>query len=78
VQPPEPEVRLARSQVQPATTPVVRIERHEFKEMLGEAGFTGIRVTSDWQDNCAPGPGNEDWTFHDLPRHSPVICRAVV
>jgi hypothetical protein len=26
VQPPEPEVRLARSQVQPATTPVVRID----------------------------------------------------
>jgi SAM-dependent methyltransferase len=37
---------------------------HEFKEMLAEAGFTGIRVTADWQDNCAPGPGNEDWTFH--------------
>jgi hypothetical protein len=36
----------------------------EFGELLAEAGFSDIAVTGDYQDACAPGPGNEVWTFH--------------
>jgi len=35
----------------------------EFEGLLWEAGFSGIAVTGDYQDTCAPGPGNEVWTF---------------
>jgi SAM-dependent methyltransferase len=35
----------------------------EFGELLSEAGFSDIAVTGDYQDACAPGPGNEVWTF---------------
>ena len=36
----------------------------EFRELIAEAGFTGIRVTADYQDPCTPGPANSVWTFH--------------
>ena len=36
---------------------------HEFGDLLEEAGFTDIKVTSDYQDQ-APTPGSETWTFH--------------
>jgi hypothetical protein len=36
----------------------------EFQGLLAEAGFSDIAVTGDYQDVCAPGPGNEVWTFH--------------
>lgn len=36
----------------------------EFEELLAEGGFGDIAVTGDYQDACAPGPGNKLWTFH--------------
>ncbi|HEY7433376.1 MAG TPA: class I SAM-dependent methyltransferase [Streptosporangiaceae bacterium] len=36
----------------------------EFGQLLGEAGFTDVRVTADYHDTGAPGPDSDDWTFH--------------
>jgi SAM-dependent methyltransferase len=36
----------------------------EFAALLAEAGYTGIRVTADYQDYRQPGPDSNDWTFH--------------
>jgi SAM-dependent methyltransferase len=57
---------------------------HEFTNLLAEAGFTDIKVTSDYQDQ-APNPGSETWTFHATrslphastprPGHSPAKDR---
>lgn len=36
----------------------------EFGALLAEAGYTGIRVNADYQDDRKPGPDSDDWTFH--------------
>jgi hypothetical protein len=38
--------------------------RQEFVDLLAEAGFTGTRVTADYQDACPARPANGIWTFH--------------
>jgi SAM-dependent methyltransferase len=36
----------------------------EFEGLLCGAGFTGVRVTADWQDDSAPGHSSGTWSFH--------------
>jgi SAM-dependent methyltransferase len=36
----------------------------EFTQLLTEAGFTGITVTADYQDDRQPGSDSDDYTFH--------------
>jgi SAM-dependent methyltransferase len=40
----------------------------EFEGVLAEAGFIDIHVTADYQDDRAPGPDSDDWTFHAVRR----------
>lgn len=42
----------------------------EFGELLSEAGFTGIRVTADYQDAHTSGTANDVWTFHATVPHT--------
>lgn len=42
----------------------------EFEQLLAEAGFTGIRVTGDYQDARTPGTANDVWTFQAAARHA--------
>jgi len=38
----------------------------EFGTLLAEAGFTGVSVIGDYQDDSRPGPGSHNWTFHAI------------
>ena len=49
----------------------------EFEELLAEAGFRDIAVTGDYQDACAPRPGNEVWTFHATRPAAPAGTRSI-
>jgi SAM-dependent methyltransferase len=53
---------LRRTELQ--TLRVQNWSRQEFADLLAEAGFTGTRVTADYQDACPARPANGIWTFH--------------
>jgi hypothetical protein len=40
----------------------------EFGELLAEAGFTGTRITADYQDTRAPAAASDVWTFQATDR----------